>query len=710
VTWDTYRLADCHWLTTSNTGHIEGEQGMWGRGTVLGGRYTLAERIGGGAMGEVWRALDGVLERAVAVKILLPKLLEDPQFAARFRREAKVLASLSHPGIVDVHDYGEEPAAEEDGDRIAYIVMALVDGHPLDEVREDEGPMPVGRALGIVAEALDALHAAHRRGIVHRDLKPSNLMLREDGRVTVTDFGIAHSKAASRLTASHAVLGTALYIAPEQAEGIATVPASDLYSLGVVAYELLTGNVPFNGDTVLEIVLKHIREPAPELPPTFPEPVRAFVARALAKTPEARWPDAAAMATAARKAANTASEMADPGTDAGLAAYAGPLPATPAQPHGQLGRPGGEWGLPCSSEAESLGKGGHGAAPGGAAPTPMPPPPLPLPAPAANATSAPGTPAPAPDTPTPLLVSGPATTSTPTPTPTPRWKRHRKPLLILVPVALTAATVTVFNLLPGEKRDNANGTPTPTGSSAATPGAQPPASPPTGPKPPGTTTPATGPAKDAAGGTGAAAGGSGKQAATTGQSGGGAATGNASTGTGTNNGGSNSTGTGNSGNTGNTNAGTGDKPKPPPPGPAKPPNCGGDNWGAITNVGTGRKMGLANASSTGTGGKVVSGGNTQFGWVQGGNQFAEFHACNLAGSALGLKQAPAYDEKTGAVIAETTGYSGYVTGWKTTPAAGGAHQINYYVGDGCVTDVGAGRQLTVEACTPGNKAQLWRLP
>ncbi|MFZ3468804.1 protein kinase domain-containing protein [Streptomyces sp. 4.24] len=275
---------------------------MWGRGTVLGDRYTLAERIGGGGMGEVWRADDGVLRRQVAVKVLLPALLDDIGFAARFRREAMVLASLSHPGIVDVHDYGESRI--ESGEMVAYIVMELVEGRPLNEVRAQSGPLPAEQVLDIAGQALDALHAAHLQGVTHRDIKPSNLMLGEDGRVTVTDFGIARSSAASiGITDSHAVLGTALYMAPEQAEGLGAVAASDLYSTGVVCYELLTGEPPFTGESVIEIALKHIREPVPALPEEFPAPVRAFVARALAKQPQERYADASVMAAAARRAA-----------------------------------------------------------------------------------------------------------------------------------------------------------------------------------------------------------------------------------------------------------------------------------------------------------------------------------------------------------------------------------------------------------------------
>lgn len=274
---------------------------MWGRGTELGGRYTLAERLGGGAMGEVWCAEDGVLGRQVAVKILLPALLDDATFMERFRREARLLASINHPGIVEVHDYGESEAGA--GSPVAYIVMELITGRPLDEALAESGPMPAERALGIVAQALDALHAAHKRGIVHRDIKPSNLMLRDDGRVAVTDFGIASAMAGTRITSTAAVLGTALYVAPERAEGAASDPASDLYSMGVLCYEMLVGAPPFTGETALEIVLKHVREPAPELPGEFAQPVRDLVATALAKTPGERFADAEVMAAAARGAA-----------------------------------------------------------------------------------------------------------------------------------------------------------------------------------------------------------------------------------------------------------------------------------------------------------------------------------------------------------------------------------------------------------------------
>ncbi|WP_431683006.1 serine/threonine protein kinase [Kitasatospora sp. KL5] len=274
---------------------------MWGRGTVLGGRYALTDRVGVGGMGEVWRADDGVLKRQVAVKVMQPGLLADRSFTERFRREARILAALRHPGIVHVHDYAE-PAGDSD-EQIAYIVMEFIDGKPLNSVLAAEGPMVPARALGILADALDALHAAHQQDIVHRDLKPSNLMVRSDGGVTVTDFGIAHAMAGTKITTSNSVLGTALYIAPEQADGKSTTPLCDLYSIGVVCFELLTGRLPFTGETVLEIVLKHIQQPPPRLSDEFPRAVRDFVATALAKDPAQRFPDAGAMAAAARAAA-----------------------------------------------------------------------------------------------------------------------------------------------------------------------------------------------------------------------------------------------------------------------------------------------------------------------------------------------------------------------------------------------------------------------
>ncbi|MFF4078321.1 protein kinase [Streptomyces sp. NPDC001777] len=281
---------------------------MWGRGTLIDDRYALVGRLGGGAMGEVWRAEDQVLKRQVAVKFLRPSGLEDNSFLPRFRKEAKVLASIRHPGVVGVHDYGEQTfPGNGDGHgtatHVAYIVMELVEGKTLEELREEHGLLPPVRVLDLAAQALDALHTVHRLGIVHRDIKPSNLMLREDGRVTVTDFGIARTGTGTRLTDPHGIIGTPRYMSPEQARGLPVLPASDLYSIGAVCYELITGTPMFRGASPVEVALKHIEEPVPALPDDVPEATRAFLSQALAKDPEDRYVNAAVMAAAARRAA-----------------------------------------------------------------------------------------------------------------------------------------------------------------------------------------------------------------------------------------------------------------------------------------------------------------------------------------------------------------------------------------------------------------------
>ncbi|MER7704583.1 protein kinase [Kitasatospora sp. NPDC097605] len=277
------------------------------RGTTLGDRYRLEEWLGGGSMGDVWRAQDQVLDRRVAVKVLKPALLDEQGFAERFHDEARVMARLQHPGIVGVYDFGPgrgtdhvpswgappEPAAQP----VAYLVMELIEGEPLSTVMERRGPLTVPEALGLALDVLGALQAAHEAGIVHRDIKPANLMVR-DGHVVVTDFGIARPGCDPRLTVPGMVLGTAAYQAPEQASTNTVTASADLYALGVVLYECLAGRLPFEGETALELILKHLTDPVPPLPAEVPDPVRALVERALAKDPALRWPDAAAMAAA----------------------------------------------------------------------------------------------------------------------------------------------------------------------------------------------------------------------------------------------------------------------------------------------------------------------------------------------------------------------------------------------------------------------------
>ncbi|GIF70424.1 hypothetical protein Ais01nite_84590 [Asanoa ishikariensis] len=267
-------------------------------GVMLGGRYRLDERIAGGGMGDVWRGTDEVLGRTVAVKILLPALLDEPGFAERFRGEARTMATINHPGVVDVYDYGSDQ-------QIAFLVMEYVEGDALSRTLSRVGRLTPARTMALVAQAADALQAAHEKGIVHRDVKPGNLLVRPNGTLVLTDFGIARSAIVGQLTAAGSVLGTASYISPEQAAGAIATPSSDVYALGVVAYQCLSGRRPFEGDNPLEIAMKHVRETARPLPGDIPPAIRSIVDRAMAKDPTARWPSASAFSAVSRQAATT---------------------------------------------------------------------------------------------------------------------------------------------------------------------------------------------------------------------------------------------------------------------------------------------------------------------------------------------------------------------------------------------------------------------
>jgi serine/threonine-protein kinase len=267
-----------------------------GPGTVLAGRYRLTEHIAGGGMGDVWRGVDDVLARTVAVKILLPSLVAEPGFAARFRDEARTMATINHPGVVNVYDYGADAG-------VTYLVMEYVEGDALSKTLSQVGRLTPQRTMSLIAQAADALQAAHDKGIVHRDVKPANLLVRPNGTLVLTDFGIARREAAaSNLTAVGSVLGTASYISPEQASGHGASPLSDVYALGVVAYQCLAGRRPFEGGSPIEIAVQHVEAIPPPLPPDVPPAVRALVERCLAKAPAARFPSAAALASAARAA------------------------------------------------------------------------------------------------------------------------------------------------------------------------------------------------------------------------------------------------------------------------------------------------------------------------------------------------------------------------------------------------------------------------
>ncbi|WP_405096201.1 protein kinase domain-containing protein [Micromonospora sp. NBC_01412] len=271
---------------------------MLSSGVVLSGRYRLDDRVATGGMGDVWRATDQILGRQVAVKVLLPALVSDPDFIARFRTEARIMAALRHPGIVQVYDCGEDDLP--DGGRADYLVMEFVEGQSLSRRIEAAGQLGVTETMSMVAQAAQALHAAHIGGIVHRDVKPSNLLVQDDGTVVLVDFGVARSANVTSITSANAVPGTALYMAPEQAAGRPVSGATDIYALGAVAYCCLTGGPPFTGDNPLQVAVRHLDDEPPELPQEIPASVRQLVGRALAKDPAERFATGAAMAEAAR--------------------------------------------------------------------------------------------------------------------------------------------------------------------------------------------------------------------------------------------------------------------------------------------------------------------------------------------------------------------------------------------------------------------------
>jgi len=259
-------------------------------GTLFAGRYRVTRKIGGGGMADVYLAEDQELGRRVAIKILHGRYANDEQFVERFRREATHAAGLSHPNIVSIFDRGNT-------DGSYFIVMEYVEGRTLKELIRSRGPCPIPVAIAYTRQILQALRYAHRNGVVHRDIKPHNVIVDPEGVVKVTDFGIARA-GASQMTEEGAIIGTAQYLSPEQARGAPVDQTSDLYSTGVVLYELLTAHVPFTGETPVEIAMKHLSEPpdAPsDLRPEVPDDLDLVVLRALSKEPAERYQSAAAM-------------------------------------------------------------------------------------------------------------------------------------------------------------------------------------------------------------------------------------------------------------------------------------------------------------------------------------------------------------------------------------------------------------------------------
>ena len=293
---------------------------------MLAGRYEVRDLIGRGGMAEVHLGYDTRLSRTIAIKLLRSDMAEDATFQARFRREAQSAAALNHPSIVAVYDSGEEQVTGPDGRTrgVPYIVMEYVEGHTVRELLGEGEAVPIDEAVEIVTGVLDALEYSHRAGIVHRDIKPGNIMLTSTGAVKVMDFGIARAieDSAATVTQTHAVVGTAQYLSPEQARGELVDSRSDLYSTGCLLYELLTGRPPFQGDSAVAIAYQHVRE-IPKAPsataPDVPESLDRVVLKALAKNREDRYQDAAHMRTDLLAAARGLAVSA-PSTDTWTAA------------------------------------------------------------------------------------------------------------------------------------------------------------------------------------------------------------------------------------------------------------------------------------------------------------------------------------------------------------------------------------------------------
>ena len=274
-------------------------------GNLFGGRYRLLAKIATGGMGEVWSAQDEVILRKVAIKILKAEYLSNPGFVERFRTEAKHAAMINHEGIANVFDYGEDEGA-------AYLVMELVPGEALSSILERDKTISEQRVLEIIVQTARALSAAHREGLVHRDIKPGNLLITPEGQVKITDFGIARVTNQVPLTQTGQVMGTVQYLAPEQATGKPATAASDIYSLGIVAYEALAGKRPFTGENQMAIAMAQISEVPPPLPSTVDPRLARLIMDSLAKKPADRPSSALTMAARAEALITTGDSLVTP--------------------------------------------------------------------------------------------------------------------------------------------------------------------------------------------------------------------------------------------------------------------------------------------------------------------------------------------------------------------------------------------------------------
>jgi len=335
-------------------------------GELFDNRYRIERRIGTGGMADVFLARDETLGRRVAIKILAERYAQDDAFLERFRREATAAAGLSHPNIVSVYDRGQASGT-------SYIAMEYLNGPTLKDEITSRAPLPEAEVVNWATQALDALEFAHRQGVVHRDIKPHNMVLTDEGRLKVTDFGIARAANVAQMTEVGSIVGTAQYLSPEQARGLDVGPQSDLYSMGIVLYEMLTGELPFNGDSAVEIAMKQVSDPPPSIRKKnrlVSEGLEQVVMRALSKDPALRHRSARQMAEELRRvsrggAASSDTQMATrilTGGAEAVQAYTGAQtsvlqPPARRRPRGSS-RPGragarspGSWCSSCSSRA-----------------------------------------------------------------------------------------------------------------------------------------------------------------------------------------------------------------------------------------------------------------------------------------------------------------------------------------------------------------------
>jgi predicted Ser/Thr protein kinase len=303
--------------------------------TSLLGRYRLEKRLASGGMGTVYAAIDERLSRKVAVKLLKGQLADDPRFVERFRREARAVAALSHPNIAGIFDYGDDGGKH-------FIVMEYIEGRDLARIIREENSLAPERAARIGAQICAALGHAHGLEIVHRDIKPGNVIVGPGDHVKVTDFGIARAAGESTLTATGSMLGTAQYLSPEQASGGRVGPPSDIYSAGIVLYEMLTGSVPFTGESAVSVAMRHVSDdiPAPSsIKPDVSPELDGIVAKATAKDPDDRWSSAVAMADALKAMARDTEPAPGAGAVAGTAVLERESTTTPMQPEAATSAP-----------------------------------------------------------------------------------------------------------------------------------------------------------------------------------------------------------------------------------------------------------------------------------------------------------------------------------------------------------------------------------